>query len=278
MHLSFILDRETLERVYQSFVRSKLEYACIVWDNCTNEQRNLLEQVQYRAGKIVSGAISRTSKDLVYQELGWHSLEERRYVQRLKVFHKILNGKTPIYLQNEIPRPNPTRENLRNNDDIPKIRGLVLYENTFIPRTICDWNRLRDEVKDTESEDSFARKITREIDIPTWFSRGDRLCNIWHARLRMKCSKLNDDLYSHIHVVESPTCSCGFRRETSKHFLLDCPLYANERASMLLSLAEIGFKPTTKNLLFGNSIYPDTVNCQAVDIIQKFLKDTKRFE
>ena len=116
--LKFILDRNTLERVYQSFVRSKLEYASIVWDNCTNEQRNLLEQVQYRAGKIVSGAISRTSKDLVYQELGWHKLEERRHVQRLKVFHKIYNGKTPVYLQNEIPIPNPNRDNLRNNDDI----------------------------------------------------------------------------------------------------------------------------------------------------------------
>ena len=65
--LKHILDRTTLERVYQSFVRSKLEYACIVWDNCTNEQRNQLEQVQYRAGKIVSGAINRTSRDLVYQ-------------------------------------------------------------------------------------------------------------------------------------------------------------------------------------------------------------------
>ena len=42
------------------------------------------------------------------------------------------NGKAPIYLQNEIPIPNRTRDNLQNNDDIPKIRGLVFYENTFI--------------------------------------------------------------------------------------------------------------------------------------------------
>ena len=276
--LKHILDRSTLERVYQSFVRSKLEYASIVWDNCTNEQRNQLEQVQYRAGKIVSGAINRTSKDLVYQELGWHSLDERRQVQRLKVFHKMFYGKAPLYLQNEIPIPNPSRDNLRNNDDIPKIRGLVIYQNTFIPKTICDWNDLEDEVKSTESNESFAKRITRDIDIPIWYSRGDRQSNIWHARLRMKCSKLNDDLFSHIHVVEAPTCSCGFRRETAKHFLLDCPLYNNDRAVMLSDLNEIGFKATTKNVLFGNTSYSNDLNCQAVDIIQTYFRATKRFE
>ena len=276
--LKHLLDRLTLERVYQSFVRSKLEYASIVWDNCTNEQRNQLEQVQYRAGKIVSGAINRTSKDLVYQELGWQSLEERRHTQRLKVFHKMFYGKAPTYLQNEIPIPNPTRDNLRNNDDIPKIRGLVIFQNTFIPKTICDWNELPDEVKSSESDDTFAHKVTRDTNIPVWFSRGDRKSNIWHARLRMKCSKLNDDLYSHIHVVDSPSCPCGARRETSKHFLLDCPLYANERALMLSDLSEMGFKPTTKNLLFGNTNYTDAINCQAADIVQTFLNATKRFE
>ena len=276
--LKHILDRTTLERVYQSFVRSKLEYASIVWDNCTNEQRNQLEQVQYRAGKIVSGAINRTSKDLVYQELGWHRLEKRRHVQRLKVFHKMCCGKAPTYLQNEIPVANPTRDNLRNNNDIPKIRGLVLYQNTFIPKTICNWNELNNETKEIESEETFARKITRDVDKPIWFTRGDRKSNIWHARLRMKCSKLNDDLYAYIHVVESPTCSCGARRETSKHFLLDCPLYVNDRETMLSELRDIGFKPTTKNLLFGNSCYSDDINCHAVDIIQRFLKATKRFE
>ena len=47
---------------------------------------------------------------------------------------------------------------------------------------------------------------------------------------------------------------------------------------MLSDLAVIGFKPTTKNLLFGNNSYSDAINCRAVDIIQTYLKATKRFE
>ena len=119
--LKYKLDRRTLERLYFAFVRSKLEYASIVWDNCTEEQKHQLEQVQYRCGKIVSGAISRTSSELVKSELGWPSLAERRKQQRLRTFHKIVHGDAPTYLQEAVPKPAPHRANLRNKDDIPNI-------------------------------------------------------------------------------------------------------------------------------------------------------------
>ena len=77
--LKYKLDRVTLERLYVAFIRSKLEYAAIVWDNCTQELSDLIENVHYRAGKIISGAIHRTSHEFVYHELGWDSLRERRH-------------------------------------------------------------------------------------------------------------------------------------------------------------------------------------------------------
>ena len=51
-----------------AFVWSKLEYANIVWDNCSNQLSDLLESVQYRAAKIISGAIHRTSHNIVYDD------------------------------------------------------------------------------------------------------------------------------------------------------------------------------------------------------------------
>ncbi len=50
------LDRTTLERLYNAFVRSNLEYASIVWNNCPQFVADLLENVHYRAAKIVAGA------------------------------------------------------------------------------------------------------------------------------------------------------------------------------------------------------------------------------
>ena len=38
--LKFILDRNSLQKIYLIFIRSILEYADIVWDNCTQQQSN----------------------------------------------------------------------------------------------------------------------------------------------------------------------------------------------------------------------------------------------
>ena len=43
--LKYKLDRKTLHTLYFAFVRSKLEYARIVWDNCSNQLSDLLESV-----------------------------------------------------------------------------------------------------------------------------------------------------------------------------------------------------------------------------------------
>ena len=157
---------------------------------------------------------------------------------------------------------------LRNAEEIPRIRGKAFLEKTFIPRTIRDWNALSQEDKDVESSDTFASRISRRLSVPKWFLHGERFVFICHAKLRMMCSPLNDHLFSHIHVIESPTCLCGYRRENNKHYLLDCPLYANEREVMLAELSSLNFRPTTKNLLFGNNDYSDEINSKAFKIIQ----------
>ena len=60
--LKYKLDRVTLEKLYVAFVRSKLEYSNIVWDNSSKQLCDLLDGVQYKAAKIISGAINRTSQ------------------------------------------------------------------------------------------------------------------------------------------------------------------------------------------------------------------------
>ena len=100
---------------------------------------------------------------------------------------------------------------------------------------------------------------------------------IIHAKLRMLCSPINDHLYSHIHVIDSPACICGHLRENNKHFLLQCPLYLNERNEMFNKLNQIGFNPSLNNLLYGNNQYTDQVNIQAFYIIQEYLAASGRF-
>ena len=64
---------------------------------------NLIEQVQYKAALLVSGCWQGTSRERLYQELGWESLSDRRWCRRMTMFYKILNGMAPSYLRDHIP-------------------------------------------------------------------------------------------------------------------------------------------------------------------------------
>ena len=277
--LKYKIDRNTLEKLYFAFVRSKLEYANIVWDNASSQLSDLLESVQYRAAKIVSGAIHRTSHNMVYSDLAWETLEDRRKKQRLKVFYKIAHSDAPIYLQNTLPVAEQNRYNLRHEKNYPTIGARTsAFQNTYFPKTISEWNSLDEDVKHSDSTESFSRKLKKENKTsPKWYCAGDRRFNIVHAKLRMLCSPLNDHLYSFIHVVDTPSCTCGHPRENNKHFLLECPLYMNERNVMIQNLEEINFHPSLNNLLYGNGKYIEEKNTKAFIIIQEFFRDSGRF-
>ena len=60
--------------IYFGFIRPILEYGSVVWDNCTREQSDLIESVQYESARIVTGLRKGTSRVKLYGELGWDSL------------------------------------------------------------------------------------------------------------------------------------------------------------------------------------------------------------
>ena len=68
--LKFKLDRRALEIIYFTFIRPILEYACVIFDNCTQYEFNNIEKVQLEAARIVSGTTKLVSLALLYEELG----------------------------------------------------------------------------------------------------------------------------------------------------------------------------------------------------------------
>ena len=48
-----------------------MEYADIVWNGCSDTESDLLDSVQYEAGKIVTGVMKGTSRQRLVSELGW---------------------------------------------------------------------------------------------------------------------------------------------------------------------------------------------------------------
>ena len=276
----YSLDRKSLERIYFSYVRPKLEYGAALWDNIPDYLVDLLEQVQIRAAKIICGATNRTSHALIYQEIGWESLEERRKHLRLVLMYKIKNDLAPRYLQDALPEPADHQYNLRHSQAQENFRSRTEnFNNSYFPKTIRQWNLLPGDVQHAPSVSSFKSKIKdTKHKPPDWFYHGDRKAGIIHARLRLLCSSLNDHLFSQLHVIDDPNCICGNLRETTRHYLLDCPLYHTERQAMLLALNNLGFEATLPNILYGNDSFTCDVNKKAFEAIHTFILGSGRFK
>lgn len=192
--------------------------------------------------------------------------------------YKIINGLTPEYLNEPMPEAHDHPYNLRQRGAANFNAHTSYFQKSFFPKTITDWNTLPRDVKKAPSLSSFKTKIRNIKDKPPdWYYSGDRWSSLMHARIRMLCSPLNDHLFSQLHVIESPDCICGTPRETSKHFLLECPLFHEERGAMLAGLHDINFTPTLSNLLYGSKDYDQNTNIKAFNLVQIFIKSTGRF-
>ena len=61
----------------------------IYGNNLKQTELYRLEQLQYRAAKFVVGALNYTSKEKLYKELGWETIQKRIDYLGLSIFHKI---------------------------------------------------------------------------------------------------------------------------------------------------------------------------------------------
>ena len=85
-----ILPGSTLLTIYKTFIRSRLGYADIVYDQaCNSAFHDKLESIQYSACLAITGAIRGISTEKIYQELGLESLKSRRWFRKLCHFYKI---------------------------------------------------------------------------------------------------------------------------------------------------------------------------------------------
>ena len=102
--LQINLSRAPLITIYKSFIRPHLDYEDILYDQtCNNSFHERLESIQYNAALAITGAIRGSSREKRYQELGFESLQQRRWYRKLRLFYKIVKNQSPNYLFELIP-------------------------------------------------------------------------------------------------------------------------------------------------------------------------------
>ena len=277
--LKYTMDRKTLDTIYLTFVRPKLEYANIVWNDCTKQDADLLENLQLSAARIVTGARKGTSHIKIYNECNWPLLSERRKQNQLVQLYKMVNHDSPQYLTNLLPPlvGDVGNYNLRNNHRYKNIATrTVKYQKSFLPNVINLWNNLDADVVNCDDLCTFKSRIIKPDKCNVLYMHGSRTISIVHAQLRMECSILNAHLHS-LHVLDDPGCACGFRCEDNKHFLINCPLYNHCRYELYVFCADSNIGFTVYNLLYGSKEKDIAINKKLFEMVQNFIQNSGRF-
>ena len=97
------ISRKGSETMYKLFILPLFDYADIVWDNCTDTQSKMLENLHLEAIRIIIGGIRGISHEKLYKESGFCTLKERRKRHKLLMFHKMILGLCPQYISDLLP-------------------------------------------------------------------------------------------------------------------------------------------------------------------------------
>ena len=284
------MKRNTLDLLYKITVRSIIDYALPIYANnlkLTDLAR--FDRLQYKAGKLVTGALHLTSKDKLNAELGWENFQTRIKFLGLSLFQKIHKYQTRPLVRNCMSELDYSKKYITRSKGgyAPFPNYGVKFKHSFFPYISNLWNKLEVSTQLLDLAE-FKIQLKKELKPPRYkhFSKGSKLGNSLLTRVRLERSHLNSHKFN-IGLSDSPECSCHAKTESSIHYLLDCFLYSGER-QILFNLVEYyipSFKTMNRNekykvLVMGFDPENTEITQTNVTIsiaVQKFIFETKRF-
>ena len=287
-YLSKYVSRKVLDLSYKLYVRPHLDYGDVIYHNQRTDLMNLIEQVQYKAALIVSGCWQGTSREKLYDELGWESLSMRRWSRRMTIFYKIHNGMTPSYLLDHIPENSTINVSLRRNTNKPLFSRTDRYANSFFPFCINNWNILDSAIKSSLSLKEFKTKLNNFVRPKgnIFYGIRDSFGIKLLTKIRISFSDLRDHRYNHNFNCANPICSCGLEDETTVHYFLCCPRYNTLRTTYLSKISEIigsdvSVLPNdhlSHIIMYGSNVYNNVTNKLIINETIHFIKKSGRFK
>ena len=227
----------------KAFVRPHLDYGDIIYDQAHNALfHQKLESLQYKA---ITGPIRGSSREKLYQELGFESLQHRRWYRKLCSFCKVFKNNSPCYLFNIIPIRSPACST-GNQVNIPLFKtNHNFFKNSFLPSTIIEWNNLDPTLRNSDTYGTFRSAILKLIrpSPNSVFACHNPQGIKFLTRLRLGLSHLCEHKFKYSFQDSlNPLCKCSAEVKSTSHFLLYCPIYNNDCSSLLITIRNIDCK------------------------------------
>ena len=125
--------------------------------NQLKEMETTNNQIQCQLNIHVQGRILQTILSLI-TELRWPSLEDRRRIARTSMMYKIHHNLACVEnIKGQLhPLPGHNQQFV-----LPQCRTQY-HQNSFLPRTIKQWNQLPQEVIEANTIDTFVSRASRQ--------------------------------------------------------------------------------------------------------------------
>ena len=171
----------------------------------------------------------------------------------------------------------------------------LLYQNSFFPQSIKDWNGLDPNLRKARSLNAFKdcqkKTVNSKYKTNPLFHHSNRKEAINHTRIRLGLSGLASQRFNYNHI-DNPKCTrCSETSEDPIHFFLLCPVFDNARAELIQNVCEIlnqndiNINLGARNLgeefvemlLKGSPLLDEVENKKILLLAQTFIKTTQRF-
>ena len=156
-------DRITFLKLYKQYVRPHLEFSVPAWSPWLAGDREVLEKVQEKAVKMVTGLKAVSYEDRC-AELGLETLQVRRERLDMALVHKYI-GKENQTLFRMMSANGGARTRRAAGAKIiaSQYARTDIRKESFAIRVVETWNRLPDSVKLTEKLESFKKKLNKTV-------------------------------------------------------------------------------------------------------------------
>ena len=151
--LKRIMSRSTKKNIVEGVFNSVLCYCIPLFGGCNKADLNLLQIQQNRAAQCVLNLPPRTSRSVLFDKLGWLTVEQLIAYHTLITVYKIRMKREPEYLAGSLLRDN------HYGRIIVKHSNLGLYRNSFVYRGSTLWNKLPRDLRSEMKIGAFKRKL-----------------------------------------------------------------------------------------------------------------------